>query len=71
MIIKKKFNNNVLMTDDKDGKEVVLIGNGLAFNAHPGDKVDTNKVEKVFHIESGNNTESFADFVSKIPEWEL
>ncbi|GGG36463.1 transcriptional antiterminator, BglG family [Lactobacillus apis] len=71
MIIKKKFNNNVLMTDDKDGKEVVLIGNGLAFNAHPGDKVDTSKVEKVFHIESGNNTESFADFVSKIPEWEL
>ncbi|RMC48319.1 PRD domain-containing protein [Lactobacillus sp. ESL0263] len=71
MIIKKKFNNNVLMTDDNDGKEVVLIGNGLAFNAHPGDKVDTSKVEKVFHIESGNNTESFADFVSKIPEWEL
>jgi len=71
LIIKKKFNNNVLMTDDKDGKEVVLIGNGLAFNAHPGDKVDTSKVEKVFHIESGNNTESFADFVSKIPEWEL
>ena len=59
------------MTDDNDGKEVVLIGNGLAFNAHPGDKVDTSKVEKVFHIESGNNTESFADFVSKIPEWEL
>lgn len=59
------------MTVDKDGKELVLIGNGLAFNVHPGDKVDTSKVEKVFQIESGNDTESFADFVSKIPEWEF
>ena len=71
MIVKKKFNNNVIMTVDKNGNELVLIGNGLAFNTRPGDPVDQSKVEKVFHIESGNNTESFADFVSKIPDWEL
>lgn len=59
------------MTVDKDGSELVLIGNGLAFNTRPGDEVDTSKIEKVFHLESGNNTETFADFVSKIPEWEL
>ncbi|WP_249355042.1 BglG family transcription antiterminator LicT [Enterococcus hulanensis] len=71
MIIKKKFNNNVLMTTDKEGNEIVLIGNGLAFNSRPGELVDEEKIEKIFRMESTKNADSFADFLINISKSQL
>ncbi|MGG5329778.1 BglG family transcription antiterminator LicT [Enterococcus sp. AZ163] len=71
MIIKKKFNNNVLMTTDEEGNEIVLIGNGLAFHSRPGESVDETKIEKVFRMESGKNSELFADFLANTSKSQL
>jgi len=71
MIIKKKFNNNVLMSTDENNKEIILIGNGLAFNVKPGEKVDDNKIEKIFRLESENSPEKFVDFLENISPEQL
>ena len=59
MIVNKKFNNNVLMSVDDKGQEVVLMGNGLAFSCRPGDLVDESKIEKTFVIEMIFQNSSF------------
>lgn len=71
MIIKKKLNNNVLLTIDNEGNEMVLIGNGLAFSSRPGELVDESKVEKIFRMTSQNESEKFADFLSSISKEQL
>lgn len=67
----KKFNNNVLMTTDREGNEIILIGNGIAFNSRPGELVDEEKIEKIYRMESTKNTDSFADFLMTISESQL
>lgn len=71
MIIKKKFNNNVLMSTDYKNREVILIGNGLAFNVKPGEQVDESKIEKVFRLESDSTPEEFIDFLENISAEQL
>lgn len=71
MIVKKKFNNNVIMTTDEEGNEIILIGNGLAFHARPGERVDESRIEKVFRMDSGKSSETFADFLINISKTQL
>lgn len=71
MIIKKKFNNNVLMSTDSDNQEVILIGNGLAFNVKPGQEVDESRIEKIFRLESEKSPEKFVDFLENISPEQL
>ncbi len=53
MIILKKFNNNAVVVD-KNGHEVVVMGNGLGFGVSKGDVVDENKIEKTFVLTESN-----------------
>ncbi len=71
LIIKKKLNNNVLLTADTDGTELVLIGNGLAFSSRPGDPVDESKIEKVFRMDSPRQANEFANFLESISKQQL
>lgn len=54
MIILKKFNNNAVLVN-KNGIEVVLMGNGLGFGVSKGDIVDKNKIEKTFVLNETNH----------------
>ena len=47
MEIKKIFNNNVVVVD-KDGRDQVICGRGIAFSKKIGDKVDEDKITQVF-----------------------
>ncbi|OTQ09647.1 hypothetical protein B6D11_13395, partial [Gilliamella apicola] len=53
MIILKKFNNNAVVVD-KNGHEIVVMGNGLGFGVSKGDVVDINKIEKTFVLTESN-----------------
>ncbi|MCH3958139.1 MAG: hypothetical protein LKE51_00675 [Selenomonas sp.] len=46
MQIKKILNNNVIVTNDAEGREVVAMGRGIAFGKHNGDDVPENQLDK-------------------------
>lgn len=51
MEIKQVINNNIAISVDTQGDEVILIGKGLSFNKKKGDTIDTRLVEKRFYLE--------------------
>ncbi|MEX3073624.1 BglG family transcription antiterminator LicT [Vibrio alginolyticus] len=57
MHVKKVLNNNVVISEDSSGKEVVVMGKGLGFQLKTGMILDNNKVEKVFTLEESQNSE--------------
>lgn len=48
MLIKKIFNNNVVLAVGEDESELVLMGRGIAFQKKAGDFIDESKVNQVF-----------------------
>lgn len=48
MLIRKIFNNNVVLAMGEDENELVLMGRGIAFQKKAGDFIDESKVNKVF-----------------------
>ncbi len=48
MKIKKVLNNGAVITTNRDGEEIVVLGKGLAFGKKPGDQIDKNKIYKIF-----------------------
>ncbi|WP_459914073.1 CAT RNA binding domain-containing protein [Enterococcus thailandicus] len=46
------LNNNVVVALNDEGKEIVLMGNGLGFQKKQGFKVDSDSIEKVFEIKN-------------------
>ncbi|WP_341282786.1 PRD domain-containing protein [Paenibacillus sp. FSL H8-0537] len=51
MVIKQVINNNIAISIDSQGDEVILIGKGLAFGKKKGDAIDHQKIEKRFYLE--------------------
>lgn len=51
MVIKQVINNNIAISIDSQGDEIILIGKGLAFNKKKGDEIENQKVEKRFYLE--------------------
>jgi transcriptional antiterminator len=46
----KPLNNNVVFAEDKEGKEVVLVGKGIGFQAKRGTFIKIGEFEKVFQL---------------------
>lgn len=68
MRIKKILNNNVITVSEKDGKEAVVMGKGIAFSKRPGDIVSEDKIEKKFVLKGESDILlKFEHMVSKIP----
>ena len=44
MKIKSILNNSALIALNDENQELVLIGKGISFQKHPGDRVDTTKI---------------------------
>lgn len=64
MIIEKILNNNVIVTHDQDGHEVVAMGRGLAFGRHCGDAVDDARVDKVYRLSDREMLEHFKELLA-------
>ena len=52
MVIKKIYNNNIVLVEDENQCEMILLGRGLAFGKKPGELVEEEKAEKRFVIGS-------------------
>lgn len=66
MHILRVFNTNVVLARDDDGREVVLTGRGLGYQAWPGGTVDPGKVVRVFVPEDGRNADNFGQMLAAI-----
>ncbi|WP_338543711.1 family 1 glycosylhydrolase [Paenibacillus tundrae] len=51
MVIKQVINNNIAISVDAQGDEIILIGKGLAFNKKKGEEINAELVEKRFYLE--------------------
>ncbi|WP_088810260.1 MULTISPECIES: BglG family transcription antiterminator LicT [Listeria] len=66
MEIIKILNNNVVVAEDGEAKEIVVMGRGLAFQKKVGDEVDETKIEKTFVMESHELSEKLSELLSEI-----
>ena len=67
MVIKKIYNNNIVLVEDRQQLEMILIGKGLAFGKKAGDKVDARQAEKRFVIDSPELTSRFTELMGEVP----
>lgn len=57
MKILRVFNNNLVLALDESGREVILTGRGLGFQARPGQEaLDAAKVSRVFVPADGGDS---------------
>lgn len=66
MHILRVFNTNVVLARDASGREVVLTGRGLGYQAKPGQAVDQAKVVRVFVPDDGRNADNFGAMLAAI-----
>lgn len=67
MEIARVFNNNLVLALDEAGREVILTGRGLGFQARPGQAVDPAKVVRVFVPTDGRDPDHLAELLAGIP----
>ena len=67
MVIQKVINNNVISAYDVNQQEVVIMGKGIGFKAHTGERIDESKIEKVFRIENEKLSRQFQELLENIP----
>ena len=67
MKVHKILNNNVIVTLDDKGKELILTGRGIGFKKREGDLIDTNLIEKQFSLDNKDILPKFNELLSEIP----
>ncbi len=67
MKILRVFNNNLVLASDESGREVILTGRGLGFQARPGQRVDPDKVFRVFVPLDHGDSDHLAKLLAGIP----
>ena len=66
MLIKKILNNNVIVTHDEKGCEVVAMGRGIAFGRCCGDDIPKEMLEKVYRLSDHEMLEKFKELLSDL-----
>ena len=67
MKIKRVLNNNVVVSLDDNGQEIIVMGCGVAFQKKPNDIVNKAKVEKVFVLKDEMMTQKFQQLLAEVP----
>ncbi len=67
MKIHKILNNNVVVTLEQSGNELIIMGRGIGFKKKEGDEVDAALVEKQFCSTNKETLPKFAALLSEIP----
>ena len=67
MQVERVINNNVISAFDPKGKEVIIMGKGIGFQAKPGKEIDQALIEKIFHLESQKSVDKFKELIENLP----
>ncbi|QKS70359.1 PRD domain-containing protein [Paenalkalicoccus suaedae] len=68
MKIEKILNNNVVITENEQGNELVVMGKGLAFQKKVGQQVEDEKIEKTFVLTNNNVSPKLQELLRDVPE---
>lgn len=66
MTIKKIFNNNVILTENEAGREVIATGKGIAFNRRVGCVVPDSEIERIYTLSSSDMLNKFKELVASL-----
>lgn len=66
MRITRIYNNNTVEAN-YDGREVVVMGKGLAFGRRTGDNIPEEKIEKIFELSNNSASGFFLKMINQIP----
>lgn len=67
MIIEKILNNNVIVSKDKHGDEVIAMGKGIAYQKKVGQKISDKKVNKLYKLYDATLSAKFQELLADIP----
>jgi len=67
MELVRVFNNNVVLAKDDAGRDVILTGRGLGFQARPGQTVDPAQIVRIFVPADGRDPDHLAQLLAGIP----
>ena len=67
MKIEKILNNNAVVTLDDKGKEIIVMGRGIAFKQKIGNILDPDTIDKTFTLSDQGVLSRFQELLSAIP----
>ncbi|CAM4085773.1 BglG family transcription antiterminator LicT [Lederbergia lenta] len=67
MVIKRLLNNNVVITVDKFGEEIIVMGKGIGYQKSKGDAIDESKINKIFSITNREVSSKLQELLNNIP----
>lgn len=67
MQIKQIINNNIVISEDPQGKEIVVVGKGIGFHNKRGMELDDRTIEKIFILKDEQEKNSFMLMIEDIP----
>ena len=68
MRVNKILNNNLVLSKNEKGQEIIVKGIGIGFHAKRGAQIDENLVEKIFYPENQQNSIQIQEYLLSIPE---
>lgn len=68
MLILKILNNNLILSKDDSGQEIIVKGCGIAFQKRRGQEVEQSKIEKIFIAETPQKSKQMQTYLTSIPE---
>lgn len=67
MKINKILNNNVVISQNKEKKEIIVLGCGIAFKKKIGESIDETLIEKIFIASDKNTKKKITTLLDEIP----
>ncbi len=69
MVLKivKVLNNNVVISLNEKGEDIIVMGSGIAFQKKRGDTIEENKVERIFSQQVPDLAAKFQKILHEIP----
>ncbi|MEK0152928.1 PRD domain-containing protein [Tetragenococcus halophilus] len=67
MRIKKKLNNNTIITKNEHDQEIIVIGKGVGYGKNTHDLIDKKQITKIFVPENKGKRKKFLDMIDQIP----
>ncbi len=64
----KVFNNSAVSAVMPDGREAIMLGNGIGFNRRPGDPVPEERIEKVYYVQDEIQTKFLQMLQNVLPD---
>lgn len=71
MVIEKVLNNNVVISKNERGEEIICMGKGIAFQKRPGDRILKEAIQKEFVLKDSLATNQFSQLMADVPLEEL